>query len=281
MKITALIENREGKDLCGEHGLAVWIEYGDKNYLLDTGSSDLFSENAKKLGIDLEKADAAVLSHGHYDHSGGYKSFFAVNKTAKVYLQESAKEAYYNMGGDKKKYIGIPHGILDTYADRFVYVREKTELDKGVWLLPHTIPNLELRGAQTHMYREAEEGLVPDDFRHEQSLIFELGEELVVLNSCCHAGVENIIEEVKESFDRKCVRAVFGGFHLKGGNGIDSMRLTKEEVEEIGRKLKDSGVREIYTGHCTGIPAFEILKECLGDRIQYFSTGTVVEYSEV
>lgn len=98
-----------------------------------------------------------------------------------------------------------------------------------------------------------------------------------MLNSCCHAGVENIIEEVKENFSGRNVLAVFGGFHLKGSNGIDSMRLTVEKVEALGRKLEKSGVQHIYTGHCTGLPAYRILKDILGEKLQYFATGTTVK----
>ncbi|MBS6196577.1 MAG: MBL fold metallo-hydrolase [Clostridiales bacterium] len=277
MKITALVENQDRGGLCGEHGLAVWINCQGKNYLLDTGASGLFSENAQRLGIDLSTARMAVLSHGHYDHSGGYEAFFACNKTAKVYIQETAKERCYRFGEREARYIGIPEGLLETYPDRFVFVKEKTMIDPGVWLVPHTLPNLEERGKKTHMYREGEYGLLPDDFRHEQSLVLEHNEELVILNSCCHAGVENIIQEVRENFGGRKVLAVFGGFHLKGSEGIHSMNLTEEEVKELGRKLDESGVPYIYTGHCTGLPAYEILKEILGEKLRYFATGTTVE----
>lgn len=278
MRITTLIENRACNNLSSEHGLSLWVEYNGKSYLLDTGSTNLFSENAASMGIDLGKASLAVLSHGHYDHSGGFEAFFAKNLSAKVYLQESAKERCYGVKGEKKRYIGIPEGILEKYEDRFVYIDAKTEVDEGVWLLPHTTANLAERGARMGMYRAFREQFVPDDFAHEQSLVFELGEQLVILNSCCHAGVENVIEEVKQSFCGKDVLAVFGGFHLKGKDGIDSMGVTTEEVERLSEKLKASGVKYIYTGHCTGTPAYRILKENLGDKVQYLGTGTVVEF---
>lgn len=156
MTITALVENQDHNNLCGEHGLAVWITYQGKNYLLDTGATGLFSENARKMGIDLKTAELAVLSHGHYDHSGGYEAFFELNKDAKVYLQETVKERCYSLGEKGKRYIGIPEGILEKYAERFVFVKEKVMLDQGVWLLPHTLSNLAEKGEETHMYREGE-----------------------------------------------------------------------------------------------------------------------------
>lgn len=77
MKVTTLIENQAPDSLCREHGLAMHIEYKGKNYLLDTGASGQFAENAHRLGICLSDVDAAFLSHAHYDHSGGYREFFS------------------------------------------------------------------------------------------------------------------------------------------------------------------------------------------------------------
>ena len=80
MKITVLIENRASGELCCEHGLSIYIEHYGKNYLLDTGASNTFMKNARKMQISLADVDAAFLSHAHYDHSGGYGGFFEENK---------------------------------------------------------------------------------------------------------------------------------------------------------------------------------------------------------
>lgn len=277
MKLIALIENKSNSELIGEHGLAIYIEYNGKQYLLDTGASDSFAENALKLGVDLSMIDAAILSHGHYDHSGGYNVFFHKNKKANVYVRKEAKELCYGKIGPFKRYIGIPKGILDEYVDRFVYVQEDYKIDEGVYLICHKTDNLELRGKKAHMYRRTRNGIKPDDFQHEQSLVFETNEGLIILNSCSHSGIDNIVEEVKKSFKGKKVLAVIGGFHLMGLIGTSSMRIKAKEVEELGNRLVDLEVEHIYTCHCTGDPAYKILKKTLGDRVKYFSTGTVVE----
>lgn len=277
MKITALIENKATDNFIGEHGLAVHIEYNGNQYLLDTGASNKFLNNANQLGIDLKNIDTAVLSHCHYDHSSGYIGFFSKNSKSKVYLQSSARELYYAKLGLIKKYIGIPRGILDTYSDRFVFVDGDYEIDEGVWLISHKTIGLVARGKKAHMYRKTEKGFAPDDFQHEQSLVFDLENGLVILNSCCHGGVDNIIEEVMETFHGKKVLAIIGGFHLMGVLGTKSMSGKPEDVRELGKRLLDLNVKHIYTGHCTGNPAYKILKEKLGEQLQYFSTGTIVE----
>ncbi|WP_040328884.1 MBL fold metallo-hydrolase [Clostridium ihumii] len=278
MKLIALIENKSNNDLIAEHGLAVYIEYNKKKYLLDTGLSDNFVENAKKLDIDLENVDVAILSHNHSDHSGGYDGFFNINKKANVYVRNEVKNKCYIKIGPIKKYIGIPEGILDKYSNRFIYIDEDYKIDDGVWLISHKTENLESRGKKAHMYRMTKNGLKPDDFKHEQSLVFETKNGLIVLNSCSHGGIDNIVKEVKNTFKGKKVFAVIGGFHLMGLKGPNSMNITKEEVEALGKRLIDLGVEHIYTCHCTGDPAYKILRSTVGEKVQYFSTGTIVEF---
>lgn len=277
MKIIALIENKSDSELKKEHGLAVYIEYKHKHYLLDTGASNCFIDNAEKLGVDLSRVDEAILSHSHYDHSGGYKGFFDLNDKANVYIREEAKELCYIKMGLVKKYVGIPRGILDEYIDRFVYVQKDYKIDEGVWLIPHKTKNLEVKGKKAHMYRMTKDGLKPDDFGHEQSLVFETDDGLIILNSCSHGGIDNIVQEVKATFQRQKVLAVIGGFHLMGIRGTSSMSVKAEEVEALAKQLIQSGVGHIYTGHCTGDPAYKILKKTLDERVHYFSTGTIVE----
>lgn len=278
MKVITLIENKAKDELKSEHGLAVYIEYNGKRYLLDAGKTDRFSENAIKLDVDLSKIDVGVLSHSHYDHSGGYNVFFSRNKKAKVYIRKEAKELCYSKLGPFKRYVGIPKEILDKYSDRFIYIDKDYKIDEGVWLISHKANNLENKGKKSHMYRMTKDGLKPDNFKHEQSLVFETKKGLIVLNSCSHIGIDNIVKEIKKAFKEKKVFAVIGGFHLMGIIGPSSMRTKDEEVENLGKRLVSFGVEHVYTCHCTGTPAYKVLKKTLGNKVEYFSTGTVIEF---
>ena len=107
MKITVLIENSSDCELAKEHGLSLLIETSDKKILLDAGCSELFANNADKLKIDLSDVDFAVLSHGHYDHSGGFDVFFERNKNAVLYARAGADGKYYSPNGGIHE-IGVP-----------------------------------------------------------------------------------------------------------------------------------------------------------------------------
>ena len=276
MKLISLIENTPGEGLTGEHGLAVWIELGGRAYLLDTGASDTYIENAKKLGLDLSKVRAAFLSHGHFDHSGGIPGFLRENREAKVYLRSTAMGEHYarNAQGEAH-YIGVPKELAALSAQRFVLVDEDVEVEPGVWLIADHVADTAERAEQTGMLnRQTDGALVPDTFDHEQSVVLEGGNGLVILNSCCHAGVVEIVRGVQERFPGRRVRAVVGGFHLMGPGNDETLGVPEETVLSIGQSLFDLGVDKLVTGHCTGKPALKLLQERFGDRVVHFSTGT-------
>ena len=278
MKATVLADNIKGCGLKGEWGLCIYIEYGDKVVLLDTGASDLFVKNAEQLGLDLKKVDFGVLSHAHFDHADGMKAFFSANERAPFYLQKDAKENCYEKFWIFSKYIGIPRGILEEAKDRIRFAEEKYQVCRGVWLLSHTTPGLEAIGRKNHMYLRERENTAgrgsrkwrPDDFSHEQSLVFETEDGLVIFNSCCHGGADNIINEVRAAFTDKKIKAIIGGFHLY-------TRKT-DEIRQLARSIKATGIQQVYTGHCTGGKAFDVLKEELGDMVHQLSCGFVMDF---
>ncbi len=104
MEITVLAENTTECNMPVEHGLSLYIEVCGKKILFDMGETELFSENAKKLGKDIGGVDTAIVSHGHYDHGGGLEKFLQINSKAKVYISRYAFEPHYNASG---KYIGL------------------------------------------------------------------------------------------------------------------------------------------------------------------------------
>ncbi len=116
MKITALIENTPGVEGCiALHGLSFYIETKKHKILFDFGPSEATLSNAEKLGIDLRSVDTAILSHGHYDHSGGLLAFASLNPHAKIYMQTGATGENYAFDGPEKgyRYIGIDKRILE------------------------------------------------------------------------------------------------------------------------------------------------------------------------
>lgn len=276
LKATVLVDNISGKapdgrELGGEWGLAVLIEYGDKKVLLDAGASgSLLVENAASLGIDLGEVDFGVLSHAHFDHADGMSSFFEANKSAKFYLSGSCAENCYGKKWIFKRYIGIRKNLLAEFSDRIEYVDGVRELSRGVYIVPHSTKGLEEIGRRENMYVRVDGKWRPDDFSHEQSLVFDTEGGLVIFNSCSHAGVENIIIEVMSALPDKKVLAMIGGFHL--------FNKSQEFVISLADRIASLGIRHIYTGHCTGAAAFKLLSDKLGDIVKPLFAGLVFGY---
>ncbi len=278
MKIQVLIDNIASccgsRKLFGEWGLSVYVEFEGKRYLLDTGASHLFAKNAGVMGVDLSKVDVGILSHAHFDHSDGMAKFFHANKIAPFYLRKGAGENCYHthklLGRfTYHEYIGIHKGFLKRFADRIRFAEGDMQIAPNVYLVPHKTPGLESIGERAHLSVKENGKYRYDSFDHEQSLVFDTPKGLFVMNSCSHGGADNIVKEIEATFPGKKIYAILGGFHL--------FRYKDEVVRAFAERLRELDVQKIYTGHCTGNRAFEILYEVLGDRAEQMRCGMTIE----
>ena len=278
MLVKVLIDNIASccgsRKLFGEWGLSVYVEFEGKRYLLDTGASHLFAKNAGVMGVDLSKIDMGVLSHAHFDHSDGMAKFFHANKIAPFYLRKGAGENCYHthklLGRfTYHEYIGIHKGFLKRFADRIRFAEGDMQIAPNVYLVPHKTPGLEAIGERAHLSVKENGKYRYDSFDHEQSLVFDTPKGLFVMNSCSHGGADNIVKEIEATFPGKKIYAILGGFHL--------FRYKDEVVRAFAERLRELDVQKIYTGHCTGNRAFEILHEVLGDRAEQMRCGMTIE----
>lgn len=277
MKLTVLIENTSDSALLCEHGLSLFIEYNGRNYLLDAGQSGIFLKNAASLQVPVMDTDICILSHGHYDHAGGFADYLRENRHAVVYAMKGADEQYYSGSGGRLHAIGIPDDVLPVYKERFRFIDRMTKLSDGIYLVPHTTEGLKAVGLRAGLFCLRGEKMVPDDFSHEMSLVLDTKKGLVVCNSCSHAGIRVILKEVRELFPDKNVYAFIGGFHMKGKcDGKEICTFTETEIQELSEDLLAQGLGVLYTGHCTGEPGFELLRKYLGGRIQRLRTGKAI-----
>ena len=278
MKVTVLIENTTCRDeLVCEHGLSLLIEANDKKILLDAGSSEAFYKNAMLMGVDLSDIDTCVLSHGHYDHSGGFTAIFENNGSVTVYVAKNALLDYYSGSGTMHD-ISVPKDVRNQ-SDRFVCAEGFAEIYKGIYLVPHSTNGLESIGARTSLYKCVDGNILPDDFMHEQSLVYDTEKGLIIFNSCSHGGVMNIVNEVRAACNNKPVYAYIGGLHMKGKEaGQEICIFSDNEIDELCKYISDMQIKYVYTGHCTGSVAMTKLTDRLGSEcLKRLTTGLVFE----
>lgn len=246
---------------CTEHGLSLYLEACGHKILFDTGQSGAFAENAGKLGVDLSAVDLAVLSHGHYDHGGGLKTFLALNRKAPVYLSQYAFEEHLNAEG---KDIGLDPTLKTN--ERLVFVRDDTKIVDGLELFScngRTRPF----GTEAFGLSMRENGApVPDDFRHEQYLLVTEGEKRVLISGCSHKGILNLAEWFSPD-------VLVGGFHFMK---LDPLSDGRTALEDAARQLTLHQTI-YYTCHCTGTAQYAYLKTKMDGQLHYLSCGQILE----
>ena len=268
MRIINLIEDTKGAEgLCFEHGLSFYVETQKHRLLLDTGASGDFVINAERLGIDLRKVDTLVLSHGHYDHTGGVMRFVQINPTAKIYLHKNAGGEYYNDYNSQLKYIGIDKSILS--LPQLILIEENLKIDDELFLFSDLDCITPIPAGNAILKKEIGGELLQDDFAHEQYLAVNSGGKTALLSGCAHRGILNIMHGYKKLFG-SYPDYVVSGFHMMKKTPYD--QADKALAEDTARALKATGA-EFFSGHCTGDEAMEILLEILGEGLTVIHSG--------
>lgn len=270
MIIKTLMENTSISDeYKSQHGLSLYIETNKHKLLFDLGANGLFVDNAKKMNIDLSAVDLVIISHGHYDHGGGLKEFLKVNSMAKIYLNQKAFEKHYaNRANGEKANIGLDEGLIPN--DRFIFVGNRMVIDDELELFSNVKGSTLNPSGNQDLFMERDNLLIQDDFAHEQNLIIKEGAKTLLVAGCAHNGIVNIIEHLS-SVVNYSPDYVIGGFHLYNRSADECEEPSI--VRQIGEFLKNTRSK-YYTCHCTGIESYKILKEIMGDKIEYLATGS-------
>ena len=274
MKILNLIENTEGVPGClFEHGLCFYVETEKHRLLMDLGPSASVLENAVRLGVDLKTVDTVILSHGHDDHGGGILPFAKLNPNAKIYLQESAFGEYYAVRDYKPDpdYIGLAPEIRA--LPQVVPVRGSLKIDEELFLFSGLKGKRDLPVSNGNLRKKEGGRLVPDDFVHEQCLVITERNRHVLFSGCAHNGILNILDRFEELFGG-APDVVISGFHM-----MKKSAYTEKEQNVIcstAEKLKEYPTM-FYTCHCTGLPAYDMMKEIMGGKIAYVHCGESVK----
>ncbi len=247
LKITVVVDNTAAGKLYAEHGLAYYIECDSKRIFFDSGQGKVIRHNCDKLDIDPLRANAFVLSHGHYDHTGGMKylsEHFSDN--VKVYLHPGVLEKKYAKDNDKFRYNGTAKKNkewLKSIGKRLVFTEKPTNVFKDVWVtgeIPR-IHKIEKIKKKCFLRKDIN---YPDYLVDDQSMFFYSAKGIVVLLGCCHSGIGNTLDYISKLTGEKEIYAVIGGMHLKD--------VSKERLDFTAKILKKYKLKLFAPCHCTG-----------------------------
>ncbi|MDD4169844.1 MAG: MBL fold metallo-hydrolase [Desulfotomaculaceae bacterium] len=270
LKLAVLSENTVGnsRGIVGEWGLSIFIEVNGMKILFDTGERGNLLSNSDIMGIDLKTVESLVLSHGHYDHTGGLRYFLQYRGKLPVYAHPDLF-AYHCSSTEKPHYIGIPQSKeeLEDLGAEFVFVRELLEITPGVFISGEVARKTVFEKVDAALFSiENGRKVIPDPFHDDMSLYCVTPEGIFIVLGCAHAGLVNIVEHAREVTGESRVFGIIGGTHL----GPASV----EQQEATINYLKELDLQFLGANHCTGLAVISRLASIFGPRFRFCPAGT-------
>ena len=274
VRITTLVENTAGlSGALGEHGLSFWLETPSWRVLFDTGSGVVLEDNARTLGVDLSLADAIVLSHGHYDHTGGLSIARQAAPQAKIFHHPAAfAPKYACMPDGTSRYIGAPPASMEAARQGnglMVSTKTPTQVAHGLFVtgeIPR-VTGFEDTGGPFFLDESCEQ---PDPLVDDQALFYESPRGTVVVLGCAHAGVVNTLHHVRRLTKNRPLHAVLGGLHL--------LWATEERVSRTIEALQSFDIAHLGIAHCTGFEATGALLAAFPGQCRPCTAGVLTEF---
>lgn len=294
--ITTLIENNPSANdsrLFCEHGLSLYIELPGTTMLFDTGQSGDFVQNAANLEKDLSIVDYILISHGHFDHSGGvcklietgmlnpqtkmivgsefFNPKYSENKEGAVQFSGVKKKLENTLiGGKSYSYIGNEFQEEDIKLKGFSLKRMEEDtinLTEDIIIFHHFKQSNDFEKLNTRFVVEENGHHQVDSFKDEISIGIKTDKGLVLIVGCSHIGIVNIMNDVLKQVDMP-IYMIIGGTHL--------VEADEGRVDKTIEAFKKFGIKKMAVSHCTGEIAIEKLKNCFKDDFVLNVTGNVI-----
>ena len=273
LQITTLSENTAGRgSFLAEWGLSFLVETDEANILFDTGQSISASHNADLLGIDLSRVDKIVLSHGHFDHTGGLRHVLRrIGKEIEIIAHPDIWQAkYVTHQGEEARYTGIPfhRQTLESLGARFNLTTEPVRITDNIMTTGEIPMVTDYEKIEPDLQVKEGNRFKPDKLRDDQALIVNTEAGLVVILGCAHRGIINTLYHARQIAGVKAIYAVLGGCHL--------LNATEERVWLTIAALKELEVQRLGVCHCTGLLASAIMAQEFGDGFFFNNAGTSI-----
>jgi len=249
IRITTLSENTANLGLIGEWGLSILIEADGLRILFDTGQSFSVTHNARVLKVDLSKIDKLILSHGHFDHTGGLREVLSQIAAMDIIAHPDILNPKFAVREDTEMSIGFPFDRkeLEDMGARFNLTKEPAWLTENIVTTGEIPMVTDYEQVDTGMSIKDGESLQPDPLIDDLAMGIRTELGLTVILGCAHRGMINIIRHLQELTGEERVYCVVGGTHL--------LNATNERLTKTVADLRKTGIQRLGVSHCTGFNA--------------------------
>lgn len=275
LQLAIVCENTVGRPIsaCGEHGFACLVQTCDGNWLFDTGSGATLLANLAALGHDAQKINGVILSHGHYDHSGGLLPLLKAVGPRPVYAHSQVFRERFWRGQYEQRNISIPcsRAALESAGASFNLLDAMTELAPGLYF-SGAVPRIAvLETGDKHLVRRSVDGKhwELDEFPDDCALAIKSSRGLVVLLGCAHAGLVNTVEHFRNNLGNPRIHAIVGGTHL-GPAGDEQFFATLDYLSHLD-------FDRLGVSHCTGQARSAQLYARFPNKVFFANVGTTVK----
>lgn len=275
IKLTTLCENTATGRFLAEWGLSVLVEVDGLKILMDTGASFSAVHNAQLMQIDLSNIDRIVISHGHYDHTGGLRDVLRRTNEVEVIAHPGIWEPKYSRRpGQREHHIGMPFAReeLEGLGASFNLSREPVFITPEIMTTGEIPMTIDYEQVESNFFVRRNGELEPDTLADDLALVIKSEYGLVVVLGCSHRGIVNTLRRAREITGEELIHTVIGGTHL--------IRASEERIYQTIADLMEMGVLRLGVSHCTGFHASMRLAEAFGDRFFLNNVGSRVTIPE-
>ncbi|MCG6929580.1 MAG: MBL fold metallo-hydrolase [Desulfofustis sp.] len=268
IRIAIVVDNKGADGFAAEHGFALWLEADGRVILFDTGNQDALSINADKLNLDFTDLTDMVLSHGHYDHTGGIEAVLQKTSTLRVYLHQAAMQPRYSRrDGDARPVrmsAGAMKALWDLKDESIHWLTRPYKITDRIGITGPISRGTDYEDTGGAFFYDPW-GERPDPIEDDNAVWVHTGNGLVICVGCSHAGIVNTIETVIEVTGETKIHTVIGGLHL--------LNASQQRLEQTAQALNSFDIGQLIACHCTGDEAFAYLEKRVNCKIMQGYAG--------
>ncbi|MBM3163634.1 MAG: MBL fold metallo-hydrolase [Chlorobi bacterium] len=273
LSLTILSDNNAAACCTAEHGFSLLAETGENTILFDTGRENVLLSNASSLGIDLSQVRQLILSHGHYDHTGGVTDVLGIASALSVYMHPAAFQKRFSIRDGMPSPVNMPEharsALKSIPGERIHLVEQPAVLSYGAGITGPVPRRTDFEDTGGPFYMDSE-GTIPDPIGDDLSIWFETRDGLVLITGCCHAGIVNTLRYVVELTGTSRIAAIIGGFHLSAAS--------PERLTRTVEALSAFDISRIIPCHCTGEHATTYFRRNLHCPVEPGYAGMRLEF---